>query len=107
MAGVTKEAAVSEKTMVIPATNPGVLSGTITRQNTCQAEAPSVAAASSSAGFMRDRADASGSTIIGKKTCSEPITTAVSLYSSRTATGPKPNQLSAQLITPALLLARR
>ncbi len=91
--------------MVSPAARPGVLSGNVTRQNTRQAGAPSVRAASSSEGLMRARDEASGSTIIGRNTCREPMTTAVSEYMTFSTAGPNPSACSSQFTTPALLFA--
>ena len=62
-----------------PTARPGRLSGRLTRQNTRQDGAPKVRAASSTWGLIFASAEASGSTIIGKKTCSEPMMTAVSV----------------------------
>ena len=82
--GVTNDPAVSENTNVQPTASPGRLNGKVIRRKVRQAVAPSVRAASSSRGSILPSAEASGSTIIGKKTCSEPMTTAVSEYSSAT-----------------------
>jgi hypothetical protein len=76
---MTKDPAVNENTKVKPATNPGMLSGSVTRRNTFHHGAPSMRAASSRLGSILPSADASGSTIIGKKTCSDPMTTAFSV----------------------------
>src|ERR1700722_11908878 len=78
MAGVTNDPAVNENTSVQPTASPGRLSGTVIRRKIRQDVAPNVRAASSIRGSMRPSEEASGSTIIGKKTCSEPITTAAS-----------------------------
>ena len=69
---MTKELAVSEKTSVQPAARPGTLSGRVTRRNTCSPVAPSVRAASSTAGSMRPSEAASGSTIVDRKKWTEP-----------------------------------
>src|SRR6185436_4045601 len=83
-AGVTNELAVSENTNVAPTARPGTLSGSVTRRNTANDEAPSVRAASSTAGLILPREAESGSTIIGRNTCTEPMITAHSVYSSCT-----------------------
>ena len=72
-AGVTNELAVSENTSVAPTARPGTLSGRVTRRNTASDDAPSVRAASSTAGLILPSAAESGSTIIGRNTCTEPM----------------------------------
>ena len=79
-----------------PTASPGTLSGKVMRRKLRHAVARSVRAASSILGSIRPSADATGNTIIGKKTCSEPITTAVSEYSSVTGFFAKPVLSSTQ-----------
>ena len=79
IAGMTKDPAVSENTRVKPATNPGMLRGSVTRRNTFHQGAPSIRAASSRLGSILPSAEASGSTIIGKNTCNDPMMTATSV----------------------------
>ena len=93
---------VSAITRLVPATTPGMLSGTVTRQKVCQGDAPRLCEARSSTASTDCSALAMGSIMKGSSTCTVATITEPKVPSMRRGRSISPSESSVPLTTPLL-----